>query len=340
MEAAVKPRPGKSPLLAVLISLFVYFLPGAGQFYAATFLRGLGFLLGTYAVGVALMAVLMLLPSLPHWLMAPPALAWWVFMAYDARRCALASPPDVEDAAQATAEQAGSGLLPLPSFDAASPALRRGWAATRWATQAAGAAAALAMLLTSLAAVAAGVRAGSFYALVWPLAVLALCGGVLLWLGGRARLVYATAFGAVPLPADKLRGEVRSFLHSACALAGVFGFGVFVTQGLWRDLVRKSNDGATKGNLGALRAAVALAREAESGLPPTDLAELRPRYLAAIPPTKLSLSAFRSLHKQSNAVRIGDAPTDEGGWLYDPSAGTVSVNCTHSDSRLSAWNSY
>jgi hypothetical protein len=133
---------------------------------------------------------------------------------------------------------------------------------------------------------------------------------------------------------------VRSFLFSACGLAALFGFGLVVTQGIWRDLMRKSDEGATKWNLVALRTAVMRAREDESGLPPADLGELTPKHLAAIPPAKLSLSAFRSLHEKSNAVRAGTAPTDEGGWLYDPSAGTVSVNCTHTDSKGSAWNAY
>ncbi|TBR21267.1 TM2 domain-containing protein [bacterium] len=341
MGDAVRPRPGKSPLVAVLAALFLYFLPGAGHFYVGETARGVCFLLGTYVWAFGLLYIhLALAPGLPRWLLAPPLLAWWAFTVYDAYRCALASPPEVEDVAQAVSEQAGGGLVPLPSFDAASPALRRTWAFTRWATLASAAVLGLAVLLPSVVSSALALRAGSWGSAAWGLLVAAAAGLFLSWLFGRGRLVYAAAWGAVPLPAEELRREARSFAYSAAGLAALFVFGAFVTQGIWRDLVRRSHDGETKGRLAMLRDAVGRAREAESGLPPGDVGELTPRFIPKIPPAKLSRSAFSSLHPESDRVKVGGAADDAGGWLYDPEAGTVSVNCTHSDGKGEAWNKY
>ena len=66
-------------------------------------------------------------------------------------------------------------------------------------------------------------------------------------------------------------------------------------------------------------------------------------YLTKIPKAKTP-----NYHADSSAVRLGLAQgdaDDAGGWLYvfDPKAedfGALYVNCTHTDSKGSAWTSY
>ncbi|MBI3298365.1 MAG: hypothetical protein HYZ75_09400 [Elusimicrobia bacterium] len=326
------PPPGRSPLVAVLASFFLYFMPGAGQMYAGRGRRGLAFLFGTYAGAFALLyAQVTFLPGGARWLVGALLAAWWCFMAVDAYRCALESPPAIEDAGRA----AFAG-----PFEPASPALRWTWAATRALMLCCGAFLLLVVLLAGLSAAAAAVKAGAPLSAAIPLAVAAAGAACLNWLAIRGRLVYAAAAGSAPLPADRLRGEVRRFAAEA-SVAGVFlAFCVFVTQGIWRDLYRVSKDGATRGRLTALRTAVQQARDAELGLAPGDLSELSPKFIDSVPAAELRVSAFRRLHEDSGAVRVGSAATDEGGWLYDAEAGAVFVNCTHTDSKLSVWSVY
>lgn len=341
MSTTTAPPPGKSPLVAVLASLFLYFIPGAGQLYAGRDRRGLCFLFGTYAGTFALLYVqVTFLPGGARWLMGALLVAWWGFLAFDAYRCALASPPTLEDAALARLPAEPDGLPSLPSFEPASPALRWTWAATRWLTMSCGALLALGVVASGTVAAMMSLKTASPLSAVFPLLIAGTGAALLWWLGGRARRVYAAAAGLALLPADSLKSEVSSFAKQGALLGVIFLFGVFVTQGIWRDLYRKADEGATRGGLLRLREAIGKARADESGLPPAALAELAPRYIKEIPATKLRVSAFSRHHRDSAAVRAGSKPTDEGGWLYDAEAGAVSVNCTHTDYRGKAWNGY
>lgn len=104
------------------------------------------------------------------------------------------------------------------------------------------------------------------------------------------------------------------------------------------DLVRRSEEAATRGHLGLLRQGLEGARAAGGAAP----AEL-PRVMVPgkealqVPPARL-----RPHHPASAAVVEGPEPTDAGGWLYDRAASTptVRVNCTHTDSKLSVWATY
>lgn len=106
-------------------------------------------------------------------------------------------------------------------------------------------------------------------------------------------------------------------------------------------LVRKSNEGATKGNLGALRSALAEYYH-ENKSYPARLAELAgdARHLRAIPKAKAP-----PYHRDSTDVRAATAADDAGGWLYNDQAldegfGRILVNCTHTDSKGSVWTAY
>lgn len=111
------------------------------------------------------------------------------------------------------------------------------------------------------------------------------------------------------------------------------------------DLVRKSNEGAAKGNLGAIRSALSVHYGDLEGVYPYHPAALTAggRYLDALPKAKTP-----NYHPDSDAVALvvaADALTDAGGWAYvaDPSSpdwGTLYVNCTHTDTKGSVWSAY
>ena len=109
------------------------------------------------------------------------------------------------------------------------------------------------------------------------------------------------------------------------------------------DLIRKSNEGATKGNLGAVRSALSIYYGDMEGYYPLNAEELTAngKYLSAIPKAKTP-----NYHGDSstftNASSIGDGSE---GWRYDNVAsdanyGTLWVNCSHTDSKGSVWTTY
>jgi general secretion pathway protein G len=116
-------------------------------------------------------------------------------------------------------------------------------------------------------------------------------------------------------------------------------------------LIRKSSEGASKGNLGSLRSALTIYYGDMEGLYPTQLNSLTiaGKYLGTIP-----ISRAPPFHSENALVRqynggcspfFGMDDFDVGGWVYcafpgDQWFGTVLVNCTHTDSKGSVWTTY
>lgn len=140
-------------------------------------------------------------------------------------------------------------------------------------------------------------------------------------------------------------------LIAAAAAVGIGGFGKFKT------LAAKSGEGATKGNLGSLRSALAIYYgDAEGKYPERLDAIVDPKYISEIPKTKLAdhsptdwwtpygaevCTGSTQFGSEIDAGKIKDT----GGWGYvsDPNAkcwGTVFVDCTHQDSKGKRWPEY
>jgi prepilin-type N-terminal cleavage/methylation domain-containing protein len=114
-------------------------------------------------------------------------------------------------------------------------------------------------------------------------------------------------------------------------------------------LITKSNEANTKGNLGALRSALSIYYgDMEGHYPTDDLTVLtdNAKYIPAIPVAKLPASANLNIgHTDSTAVTGETLPSDAGGWSYDnvggdQNWGKISAACTHSDSRGVLWTTY
>lgn len=104
--------------------------------------------------------------------------------------------------------------------------------------------------------------------------------------------------------------------------------------------VQRAKEGTAKGNLGAIRGALAIYQADTEGRFPPDLATLTAgsRYLSEIPKAKGVAD-----HLDSESVALGVAPTDAGGWTYNnvPSHnmyGHASINCTHADVNGRVWS--
>src|SRR3990167_5591104 len=100
------------------------------------------------------------------------------------------------------------------------------------------------------------------------------------------------------------------------------------------ELIRKSSEGASKGNLGALRSAMSIYYGDLEGNYPSNLTALTlgGKYLSAVPNAKAP-----NYHPDGPGVVLvsgAAAPSDAGGWYYndiigDANVGSVMVNCTH-----------
>jgi general secretion pathway protein G len=108
------------------------------------------------------------------------------------------------------------------------------------------------------------------------------------------------------------------------------------------DLIRKSNEGSTKGNLGAIRSALNIYYSDMEGYFPTDTSSMTigGKYLRSIPQSKVP-----PYHAAANVVQPDVNFDTGGGWNYvpfptDEDFGKIIVNCTHTDSKGSDWNLY
>lgn len=109
------------------------------------------------------------------------------------------------------------------------------------------------------------------------------------------------------------------------------------------DLIRKSNEGATKGNLGAVRGALAVYYGENEGIYPVDtLSSLTSgaKYIGSIPNSKAP-----PYHSALATVRGDSATADAGNWVYNnfndaSNWGSFNVNCTHTDTKATTWSSY
>ena len=110
------------------------------------------------------------------------------------------------------------------------------------------------------------------------------------------------------------------------------------------ELIRKSGEGASKGNLGSIRSSLSIYYGDMEGQYPSSLSGLTVagKYLATVPNAKVP-----NYHPDSNAEKDGGAlaANDAGGWVYDNSVGdanigNMQINCTHTDTKGSIWSSY
>ena len=110
------------------------------------------------------------------------------------------------------------------------------------------------------------------------------------------------------------------------------------------ELIRKSGEGASKGNLGAIRSSLSIYYGDMEGQYPAQLAALTiaGKYLSVVPNAKTP-----NYHLDTSVENDGviTAESGTGGWNYDNTAGDANygsmiVNCSHTDSKGTIWTTY
>ncbi|MFH1259400.1 MAG: type II secretion system protein [Elusimicrobiota bacterium] len=146
----------------------------------------------------------------------------------------------------------------------------------------------------------------------------------------------------------KLRKAKGFTLIELMIVVAIIGILAAIAIPKFADLIRKSKEGATKGNLGSLRSAVTVYyAENEFYLPATSNAtfvgNLCKKYLEAVPTAKLGQA--QGVHTDSNNVTVratfATVVTETGGWNYTTEDNSVVVDCAaHTDTKntyISTW---
>ena len=152
------------------------------------------------------------------------------------------------------------------------------------------------------------------------------------------------------MPAGHKRGFTLIELMIVVAIIGILAA---IAIPKFADLIRKSNEGTTKGNLGALRSALSIYYGDMEGYFPTDdendpstvlIDSLIAKYIDRIPDTKVG-----PYHATANDTRTHDTPYththDPGYWGYgsvegQSGWGDLWVMCSHTDSKSKFWTTY
>ena len=116
------------------------------------------------------------------------------------------------------------------------------------------------------------------------------------------------------------------------------------------NLITKSRESAIKGSLGGIRGAVTIYySDTEGQWPVGNLSVLvqNNRYLDSIPNGMVPAQGANPGHTSNNNANgtLNQWPLDDSGagtkiWGYNPSSGTVVINCTHLDTRSSTWSTW
>jgi general secretion pathway protein G len=109
-------------------------------------------------------------------------------------------------------------------------------------------------------------------------------------------------------------------------------------------LIRKSGEGASKGNLGSIRSSLSIYYGDMEGNYPAQLAALTiaGKYLSAIPNAKMpNYHTDTSAETDTLPANISDTQ----GWAFDNTStdgnfGQVNVACTHTDTKGTYWETY
>src|SRR4030042_1228080 len=145
-----------------------------------------------------------------------------------------------------------------------------------------------------------------------------------------------------------IRLKIKGFtLIELMIVVAIIGILAAIAIPRFAQMLEKSREGATKGNLGSIKSAASIYYGDTEGRWPTTLNAFSvyafSRYLDNLSPVKVT-GSFVALATSPTGSRVtmtamSSVPTSSSvGWMYDSSIGTVYVNSTVRDSKSIAYS--
>lgn len=145
-----------------------------------------------------------------------------------------------------------------------------------------------------------------------------------------------------------IRKKITGFtLIELMIVVAIIGILASIAIPKFAEMIRRTKEGKTKGELGSLRSALTLYYGDLEGMQypqnasaiSNESGPLQTKYLSKMPTVKLGLG----FHKETRDIddfNEGAVLTDLGNWGYIATRGSVFVNCTHTDTKgkyISSW---
>ena len=154
---------------------------------------------------------------------------------------------------------------------------------------------------------------------------------------------------------SKLKGFTLIELMIVVAIIGILAA---VAIPKFADLVTKSKEASTKGNLGSIRSAVSIYYGDQEGINPTNLFTGLTTANKYMPPVggaqslgkfilpKVTANSFQG-HESGQHSNLDNVTGVKMGGIddttplyYESSAGSIQINCSHKDTKNAIWSSY
>jgi prepilin-type N-terminal cleavage/methylation domain-containing protein len=144
-----------------------------------------------------------------------------------------------------------------------------------------------------------------------------------------------------------MKNRKRGFtLIELMIVVAIIGILAAIAIPKFAELIRKSGEGASKGNLGAIRSSLSIYYGDMEGQYPTQIAGLTVagKYLATIPVAKTP-SYHPDQSTEVDGTNAVDDAVNTGQWAYnnvngDTNMGSMLIGCTHTDTKGNIWTSY
>ena len=147
----------------------------------------------------------------------------------------------------------------------------------------------------------------------------------------------------------KIFGKERAFtLIELMIVVAIIGILAAVAIPKFSDMLEKAREGATKGNVGAIKSAISIYYGDNSGVWPGDIsAEAFKNYLDKIPPVKVTHPAKLGGNTLSGTATVvtvvsasGVFTSNTDGWKYNYTDGNVWVNNSQTDTVGTVYYNY
>ncbi|MEI7641197.1 MAG: prepilin-type N-terminal cleavage/methylation domain-containing protein [bacterium] len=144
-------------------------------------------------------------------------------------------------------------------------------------------------------------------------------------------------------------GSKKGFtLIELMIVVAIIGILASVAIPKFSDMLEKSREGATKGNVGALKSAISIYYGDNTGAWPSGLADTWfAKYMDRIPAVKVkhpsggfALSGSSTTITTVNEVTLVTIATDTDGWKYNQASGDLWINNSQTDSKGEGYSVY